>query len=146
MYACMHVCIYACMHVCMCAYMHVCMYAYMHVGIYLCMYVCMYVCIYVCMFVFMQICKYFCRFVYTYVFTKMCLKTPKGLEGPLSPLQKLEGWACCAHSSSFISYEIPAQKFMPKFNLFSMIRDKYSSSFCRQQASENILPFQKVRK
>ena len=94
----------------------------------------------------MYVCKYFCMFVCPYLFTKMCLKTPQGLEGPLSPSQKLEGWACCAHSSSFISYEIPAQKFMPKFNLFSVIRDQYSSSFCWLQALENILPFQKVRK
>merc|ERR1712101_3364 len=133
-----HVCMYACVHICMYACMHVCIYACMHVCIYACRYISMYVSMYVCM--------YICRFVYTYEFTKMCLKTPKGLEGPLSPLQKLEGWACCAHSSSFISYQIPAQKFMPKFNLFSMIRDKYSSSFYRQPASENILPFQKVRK
>ena len=35
---------------------------------------------------------------------------------------------------------------MPKFNLFSMIRDKYSSSLHQPQASENILPFQKIRK
>ena len=92
----------------------------------------------------MYLFKYFCRFVCTYVFNKMCLKTPKGLEGPLSLSQKLEGLACCAHFSSFISYEIPAQKFMPKFNLFSVITEKYSSSFCRQQASGNILPFQKL--
>ena len=71
-----------------------------------CKYVYMYVCMYVCMYVYMYVCLYSCRYVsifvglYTYVFTKMCLKTPKGLEGPLSPLQKLEGWACCAHSSS----------------------------------------------
>ena len=77
----------------------------------------------------MYVCKYFCMFVCAYVFTEMCLKTPQGLEGPLSPSQKLEGWACCAHSSSFISYEIPAQKFMPKFNLFSVIRNQYSSRF-----------------
>ena len=92
----------------------------------------------------MYVCKYFCMFVCVYVFTKKGLKTPKGLKGPLSPSQELERKACCAQSSSFINYDIPAQKFMPKFNLFSVITDKYSSSFCRQQASGNILPFQKL--
>ena len=72
--------------------------------------------------------------VCAYVFTKNGLKTPKGLKGPLSPLQELEGKACCAQSLSFINYEIPAKKFMPKFNLFSVIRDKYSSSLRWPQA------------
>ena len=88
----------------------------------------MFLCEYVYMYVYMYVCKFFCMFVCACVFTKKGLKTPKGLKGPLSPSQELEGKACCAQSSSFINYEIPAQKFMPKFNLFSVIRDKYSSS------------------
>ena len=82
----------------------------------------------------MYVCKYFCMFVCAYVFTKKGLRTPKGLKGPLSPSQKLEGLACCAQSLSFINNEIPALKCMPIFNLFSMIRDKYSSSLRWPQA------------
>ena len=57
---------------------------------------------------------------------KRVQRHPKGLEGPLSPSQELEGWAHCAQSSSFTNHEILAQNFMPKFNLFSVMENMTS--------------------
>ena len=45
------------------------------------------------MYISMYVYKYVFMFVCTYAFTKEGLKAQKGLEGPLSSSQELEGWA-----------------------------------------------------
>ena len=77
------------------------------------------------MYVRMYVSMYVCLYVYMYLL-KRVQRPPKGLEGPLSPSQELEGWAHCAQSSSFINDEILAQNFMHKFNLFSMMENMTS--------------------